>query len=307
MNSRLESLVKRGYPEDVVKRLSSYTDEELDYACNKAFEHLSKDCVKVDSPSAIFIGGQPGSGKTILSMELKNKIKNAIEIGIDNYRAYHPHYLEIEKCIKEFWKNREETENDSKGNDLADFTHSFAGAMSDRLIELAANSSYNILLEWGMREPTAPLSCMKYLKSKTYNNTVVFVCTNKKISYDACKLRAGVMNNSVHIIRNVPKYFHDYCVETLPDSLSKIYNEGFKLNLIDYMAIINRNGKVIWDDKSKVNPKEIYINHLNNVSYEDINHAELSIIGNINEMQGLDDNNIMSVIPTIFNNGVKSK
>ena len=30
-----------------------------------------------------------------------DKIKNAVEIGIDNYRMYHPRYLEIEECITE--------------------------------------------------------------------------------------------------------------------------------------------------------------------------------------------------------------
>ena len=72
--------------------------------------------------------------------------------------------LEIEKCIKEHWKNRTETENDTPGNDIADFTHFFAGAMTDKLMEKCSKLGYNLILEWGMREPTGPLKSMKELK-----------------------------------------------------------------------------------------------------------------------------------------------
>ena len=99
MNSRLEALIKKGYPRKLVFELSSFTDEELEYASKCAFEHISRNCTQVSSPKAIFIGGQPGCGKTVMSMNLKNEIENIIEMGIDNYRMYHPKYLEIEKCI----------------------------------------------------------------------------------------------------------------------------------------------------------------------------------------------------------------
>ena len=69
-----------------------------------------------------------------------------MEIGIDNYRMYHPSYLEIEKVIKEFWKNKEETINSSPGNDIADFTHYFAGAMTDRLMEFGREKNITFYL-----------------------------------------------------------------------------------------------------------------------------------------------------------------
>mgnify|MGYP003318895747 CR=1 FL=1 len=41
----------------------------------------------------------------------------------------------MEKCIRKHWKNRKESINDTPGNDIADFTHWFAGDMTDRLIK----------------------------------------------------------------------------------------------------------------------------------------------------------------------------
>lgn len=286
MNSRLEALIKKGYPKELVIKLSSFTDEELEYASKCAFEHISRNCNPVDNPVAIFIGGQPGCGKTVMSMNLKNEMGNIIEIGIDNYRMYHPRYLEIEKRIREFWDGKEETINDTPGNDIANFTHYFAGAMTDRLIEMGKNKSFNMILEWGMREPNAPLKCMKELKEKNYNNIVFFVSTNKDISYEACNLRYDIMKESNRIIRKVPLDFHELCIKTLPDSIDRIYIEGTKEKLIDYMAIVKRDNKVIWDLNSKEMPGDVF-----KLGLYDINKGQnnLMVADDINqkEMIGL--------------------
>lgn len=294
MNSRLQSLIERGYSKDEVIKLSSFTDEELRYASECAFEHISRGCTPSNDKFAIYIGGQPGCGKTVLSMDLKNKFGNAIEIGIDNYRMYHPRYLEIEKCIKEHWKNRKETINDTPGNDIADFTHFFAGAMTDKLLEKASLEGYNLLIEWGMREPSGPLNSMTMMKDKDYSNTVIFVATHKDISYSACKLRSDVMKDSLHIIRKVPKNFHDYCVETLPDSLEIIHNEGLKNNVIDYMCLITRDNKVIWDNKFKINPKDIYISALNDNANKLIldNDAIIALNNSKKELSNLENSHV---------------
>ena len=294
MNSRLVALVNRGYDVNEVLRLASYTDEELKFASECAFEHISRDCESVDNPSAVFIGGQPGSGKTVVSMKLKNKFENAVQIGIDNYRMYHPRYLEMEECIKRHWVNRVETENDTPGNDIADFTHLFAGAMTDELIDMAKNEKYNLLLEWGMREPNGPLNCMKMLKDNEYKNTVLFVSTPKEVSYSACKLRTGVFFKNNHIIRNVPKSFHDYSVSTLPDSIDEIYKTGYSTGIVDYMAIISRNDEILWDDRMMTNPGTVFNDYVNGNVYDSIhiNDVNLAVASNFMECIGLDKKSV---------------
>lgn len=289
MNSRLEALISRGYPRDMVIRLASFTDEELDYASKSAFEHLSRDCTPVEEPIAIFIGGQPGCGKTAMSMNLKNEIQNAVEIGIDNYRMYHPRYLEIEQVIRDFWKDKKQTPNNTPGNDIADFTHYFAGAMTDRLMQMGSSKGYNLLLEWGMRSPEGPLKSMKEFKERGYNNVVLFVIAHKDISYEACKLRAEIMQNSSRIIRKVPKNFHDLCIETLPSSINTIYEDGYEEEIIDYMALVTRYNEVIWDDKSIEKPGDVYKNYLSDFKNysSDKNNSHLAFQTNKKEMVGL--------------------
>lgn len=171
----------------VYLRLAGFTKEELESACNIAFEHLSFGCKNTNAPTIVYIGGHPGSGKLVLSMEMKEAMPDYIEIGIDNYRMYHPRYLEIEECIRSHWKNRTESINDTPGNDIADFTYYFAGAMSDLLTIMSSAKdekgiSYNVLMEWRMREPNGTLKSINSLKNKGYNNIVLFVVVNSQIS-----------------------------------------------------------------------------------------------------------------------------
>ena len=183
--------------------------------------------------------------------------------------------------------NRKESINDTPGNDIANFTHYFAGAMTDKLIEMGKKQKYNMILEWGMREPSSPLKCMKDLKENGYNNTVFFVSANKDISYEACNMRYEIMKDSNRIIRKVPKDFHELCIETLPDSIDKIYIEGMNNKVIDYMAIVKRNNEVIWDLNSKEMPGEVFKDGLYNVSKgknnlvvaNDINKKEMVGLG----------------------------
>ena len=127
---------------------------------------------------------------------------------------------------------------------------------------------------------------MKVLKENGYNNTVLFVSTNKDVSYEACTLRYEIMKDSNRIIRKVPKDFHDYCVETLPDSINRIYNEGIKDNLVDYMAIVKRNNEVVWDLNNKETPGDIFKLGLDDINKTKNNHNVAEDI-NKKEMIGL--------------------
>ena len=113
-----------------------------------------------------------------------------------------------------------------------------------------------------------------------------FVSTNKESSYEACNMRYEIMKDSNHIIRKVPKDFHDYCVETLPDSINKIHKEGIDNNLIDYMAIVKRNNEVIWDLNSKELSGDVFKDGLYGINNSKNNFL---IAHNINEkeMEGL--------------------
>ena len=131
------------------------------------------------------------------------------------------------------------------------------------------------------------ISCGVVSNILNYKNIVFFVNTNKEASYDACNMRYDIMKDSNRIIRKVPKDFHELCIETLPESINKIYREGIDNNIIDYMAIVKRNNEVIWDLHSKELPGDVFemglhvINDLrnNHVVADDINKKEMVGLG----------------------------
>jgi len=267
LSRRSKALVERGYSLDEVIALTSFTEEELDYASMVAFSRISEGAYRVDSPDAVFVGGQPGSGKSSEVMRLKASIGNAVEVNIDNYRSYHPKFIEIEKCIKKHWEGRATSENDTPGNDIADFTHQFVSDISDRLILMArekdvTGKSYNMIVEWGMNNAKVPLETMKTLKDEGYKVTVKYVCVHKDISLEACSIRANIILDGNHIIRNIPRSFHEMYVETLHSGIENIYNEGYKNGLIDEMYLVLRNGKIVWDHTKEEDPAEVFDRYL---------------------------------------------
>lgn len=300
LTNRELDLVNRGYSFEEVSRLCSYTKEEINDIVDAIIARITLGCKKVNNPTCTFIGGQPGVGKSSVSMKAKlnNITDGVVEIGIDNYRMYHPNYLEMEDIIRKHWENRNQTDNDTPGNDIADFTHTFAGEVTDLLIDrlsvLENGKGYNILFEWGMRTPEGPLKTMGDLKKLGYTNIVNFVVVYKDISLEACKLRADIMNNGNHIVRRVPNSFHELCVNTLPDSCNEIFKKGYLDNsLIDSFIITTRDGSVVWNsNNSKELPGEIlkeYLNN-NNLSLNYSNDIELAKKAFLNEAEGLKSN-----------------
>lgn len=294
LSSREKALIDRGYDVDDVIRLSYFSEEQAKDAAEVIYTRITNGCTPVDNPVCIYLGGQPGCGKSTVSMTLKENFNlgGIVEIGIDNYRTYHPNYLEIERVIKKHWEGKSPNENDSPGNDIADFTHNFAGRMTDILQVLISDKNFNISMEWGMRTPEGPLATMKVLKEKGYTNVVNFIAVHKDVSLEACKIRADVMNDYRHIVRRVPNYFHDLACSTLADSAKTIYEEGcVKNKTVDNFFLVNRNGKVLWKPGDSVDLASVYNDWLNNPVYSMgvTNNPEYAQEAYLNEAYGFSD------------------
>ena len=264
--------------------------EDVEEKKKQIINRITKGCRKTTNPICIYIGGQPGCGKSTASRRLRNNNNEngLVDVSLDNYRSYHPNYLKIEECIKKHWEERVETDNNTKGNDIADFTHNFAGLMSDKVLDDLSDKGYNIVLEWGMRTPEIPIQRMKDMKSKGYTNIVDFILVHQDISREACRIRANIMNTFNHIIRRVPNYFHDMCISTLPSSAKQIYEIAYKQDHnIDQFMLTDRKNRIIWDHTHTEDIQEVYEEYLNNpeLSKEFANNQEKFAITSYNEEQ----------------------
>ena len=261
--NRLQLLIERGYPKETVSRLISFTEEDIKSSSIEVFKNITQKCTPVINPKVLFVGGQPGSGKSTFSLNIKRNYQNIVIINLDNYRLFHPKYKEIEKNITEKWTNKKETINDSSGNDMADMTQSFVGALSDKLTKMACEQHFNMILEWGMREPYGPLKTIKYLKDNHYTIEIIFIAQAKEQSFEACQKRHPIDGESTKITRTITKDFHDACVESIPQSAITIFDKGFKNSLIDKFTIIKSDGSILWNNNMIGNPGTILKQYLN--------------------------------------------
>lgn len=293
MISKEQDLVNKGYDKDTVLKLCRYSAEEMDYALNEAIGLLSTNVRSVNNPSCIYIGGQPGVGKSVLSDKLKRS-SNSVEISMDACRSFHPNYIEIEETIREFYKDKELSSDVNPGHDIALFTQYFAGNMANMLIDRISDMNYNIILEWNMRNSKDVLTCMNKLSKKGYKNEALVLTIHKDKSFEASQIRADVMESTGLISRRVNKEFHQTCLDTIPDNVNVIYEVGNENNILDNMKVILRNGKVIWDSKyDNTLPSNIIEEYYNNkdLSNEFVNNPEWAKIALSKELVGLNINN----------------
>lgn len=280
LTEREEWLVFRGYNYQDVQRLCYFDENTIKEVSKKIFDDITSTCSRVTNPVCYYLGGQPGSGKSVHAHKIKKAFpdNNVVIICFDNYRSYHPNYLKIEELIKKHWENRVETNNDSMGNDIADFTHHFASMITDELAMTLSDpvdgKGYNIVFDWGLRFPKEPLEIMTKYKRKGYRNEVLFIVVSEDISREACKLRSDVVKGRQHLIRKVCDDFHDLCVSTLPDSASCIYRVGTLNKIVDNFALINRNKDIVWDKNSSEPVREVYYNYLHDKSLRFTNNID---------------------------------
>lgn len=286
MTYKEEQLINKGYDKNMVFQLCRVKQSELEDCVNLAIKMLTRDVNSVDNPTCVYIGGQPGSGKSVFSDNLK-KNSNSVELSMDACRMFHPNYEKIEACIHDFYSSHDITSENNPGNDIASFTQDFSSMMINMLIDRVSNKKYNILLEWNMRNSTDVLSCMAKLHNKGYKNEAVVIAVDKTTSFNACKLRADVMNSFGHIARRVPKSFHDLCIDTIPKNVDIINYVGKKTNILDCMKVLSRDGKIKWKDSSDLLPSNVLNEIYYNSTLQSDNSYELAEMSYIKESIGL--------------------
>ena len=111
--------------------------------------HQGKILPSSRKPLGYVLGGQPGSGKSVLTETIKKNNKNIISINGDEYRSWHPYFSEIQNTY---------------GKDSSKITAKFAGKVTEALIKKAIKEKYNVVIEGTFRTAETPLKTLKDLK-----------------------------------------------------------------------------------------------------------------------------------------------
>lgn len=192
---------------------------------------------------AIFIGGQPGAGKSFVSRKINEK-KDYIPIDIDEFRTGHPRLNEI---------LRDQPEN------YANLTGDFAWRVKMQIIDDFSKEGYNIMLDQTLRNANEQSKIAEKLVDRGYSNSIKVMCVKKEISYMSTVLRdekaAYRRNNGdkTAVPRPVPKEYHDSVVDKeLPASLNTLQSAKYKgKNLFTSVQLYDRSATCLLDTSVK--------------------------------------------------------
>ncbi|OPZ78231.1 MAG: Toxin PezT [Alphaproteobacteria bacterium ADurb.Bin438] len=222
--------------------IETYTKEEFEASYNMVFKEITKNKKPDENPTASFIGGQPGSGKTMLADMILKENPNTIFINSDEYRKYHPRYKEI---IEKY------------GKESSIYTHKISSEITDTLIERLSDQKYNLIIEGTLRTSEIPLRFSKELKEKGYKNNLSLVSVKSEKSYLGNLLRYEKMLACGLLARLTPKEYHDMIIGKIADNVKEV-DESKRFSNI---TIYNRDEELLFDSsKGDKNPEKVIAN-----------------------------------------------
>lgn len=210
--------------------MSEYTKEEFEESYKRIYESLTKNGISQQNHCVMFLGGQPGTGKSSFVNE-DGAFSNYININGDNYRKFHPHYQEIIKYDLE---------------NMASRTQSFVNECIERLISELSDDGYNIIIEGTLRNPDVTINTCEALKNKGYTTELYIISADAISSWKTTINRAYLLKDLGKTPRLVPIDKYNYIVNNLPQSVNKIENSG----CFDRIHVLDRNNKELYSNSS---------------------------------------------------------
>lgn len=230
-----------------------YSSIEFEEQYMKVYKDVEKDGVPQKNHAVIFLGGQPGSGKSNFYTQ-DNNLHGYIVIDGDKYRKYHPHYNDIVKYDMENYASR---------------TQSFVNQCIERLIDDLSDQGYNLIIEGTLRDPDVPINTCQKLTNKGYKADMYVMAVDALISWQSTISRANILLNQGEFPRLVPIDKYNQIVNALPDNLDKIINSSY----FHSINVIDRDYNILYPNNKNMSASETLSNKLNlakwNNSYND--------------------------------------
>lgn len=165
------------------------------------------------TPKGYVLGGQPGAGKSGLIEKAKDLcFDNIIIISGDDFRKFHPDY----KSFQEKY-----------GKDSPKYTASFAGKMTEAILNKAVSEHYNVVIEGTFRNPATPIKTLSLMKENGYKTQVMIQTCTKELSWKSCQERYEKMKEVMpEEARWTDKEHHDLVCENLAKNIKTVCESG---------------------------------------------------------------------------------
>ena len=219
--------------------MDNFSEKEFEKALNQTLEELKILKIPSKEKRAFLLGGQPGAGKSGMTILLTKEIENEniIVINGDDFRKKHPHFIELQKIY---------------GKEAVEYTKTFAGKMTEALINKLSDEGYNLIIEGTLRTAKIPLKTQQELSNKEYQVEMAVIQVRPEVSYLGTLTRYEEMIKRGLEPRATLKKDHQIVVDNIADNLSELY----KTKQFSNIRIFNRESECLYSmkDKPEIDP-----------------------------------------------------
>lgn len=223
--------------------MDEYSYAEFEESYKKIYDSLTKDKVLQEKHCVVFLGGQPGTGKSNF-INQDYAFSNYIQINGDEYRKFHPRYDEI-------------ISYDIKS--MPERTQKFVNECIERLINDLSDDEYNLIIEGTLRDSQVTINTCQNLKSKGYSTDLYIVSVDAVVSWESTINRAELLKNIGETPRYVSIDKYNYIVNNLINSVKNIESAA----CFDNIYVINRNNKILYPEAGAISAASVVEEQLN--------------------------------------------
>lgn len=208
-----------------------FNEAEYQNAFTNVYESITKNVALKKNHAVLFLGAQPGAGKSTFS-NMDNNFTDYIVINGDNYRINHPYYQEIVMQDKE---------------SMTELTQSFVNRVVEDLICELSKEGYNLIIEGTLRDPQVSIRTGTMLKEQGYTTELYVIGCDACISWESTISRAKLMEEVGQSPRIVPIEKYDKIVNNLVQNLETIEASC----CMDKIIILSRDSKILWKENDE--------------------------------------------------------
>lgn len=220
-----------------------YTQEDVINVAKEIEKRLLKNYKPTKNKKAVFIGGQPGAGKSVMSRKV-NKNREYLPVDIDSYRKFHPMIDQI--LENDLWNYTE-------------MTGHFAYNVKIQIIEDFTKEGYCIMMDETLRNADKQIAMAEKLIDRGYSVEIKAMCVKKEIAYMSTVLRKESTlkdwneGDRNEVPRIVKKEFIDSVAEKeLPESLNSLQKAMYKgKKMFENIQLYNRDAECLLDTNQK--------------------------------------------------------
>lgn len=197
--------------------------EEFRFIENEIIKQYTKFANTINSPKAIILGGQPGSGKTELEKKaFLNLNRNAVVCNVDNLKNFHPYAIEIRKKYPNYFSQL-------TGINAHDWNLS--------LRRYCIENNYNFILETTFSDGSNINLIIENLKKNNFLVELYILSVPKIISKLGIIHRYEEMLNQKIYGRKVSFESHDERFDQIPKAIQVVEEK----KLYDYINLFGRS------------------------------------------------------------------